>query len=106
MKIQARLLKNVDQDAWDVELAFNEGDFYAGILYGQFDASPNVSSAITADTQTDVIEIAASYVVGNGKFGAGAAFNDGDGREESTSYYLNYGYNLLTNCRVYTEVGF
>ncbi|MBV7299579.1 porin [Enterovibrio paralichthyis] len=94
---------DVDQTAWDLEVAYNEGPFYAGILYGQFE-SENKAGVKTQDV--DVIEIAGSYSKDKSKFGAGAAFNDGQGREESTSYYINYGYNLLTNCKLYAEVGY
>lgn len=91
------------QTAWDLEVAYNEGPFYAGILYGQFETKNN-AGVKTSDT--DVIEIAGSYSIDKSKFGAGAAFNDGQGRIESTSYYINYGYNLLTNCKLYAEVGY
>ncbi|MCC4797916.1 hypothetical protein BCT30_04395 [Enterovibrio norvegicus] len=95
-----------DQTGWDIEVAYNEGPFYVGLLYGNFDNDPNLGDLTKASSEVDVIELAGSYTFGKSKIGGGAAFNDGTGRSETTSYYINYGYNLLTNCRVYTEVGF
>jgi predicted porin len=95
-----------DQDGWDVELAYNEGPFYVGVLYGNFDNDPNLGDLTQPSEERDVAEFAASYSFDKSKVGVGYAYFDTDGRQEGSSLYINYGYNLLTNCRVYAEVGF
>ncbi|MGF1705956.1 porin [Enterovibrio baiacu] len=97
---------NVSEDAtgWDVELAYTEGPFYVGMLYGNFENTDAVNG-VTSDR--DTFELAGSYTVGKGKFGAGFAIDEDDkANRDATSYYVNYGYNILENCKVYTEIGF
>ncbi|KKD59369.1 hypothetical protein RN22_15745 [Grimontia sp. AD028] len=96
---------DVDNKGVVVQGTYSDGPFYAGLLYGNFENEQASTGAKTGDT--DVWEFAVAYTIGDGKFGAGVAFeDDSKSKKEDTSWYVNYSYSLSSLTTVYAEVGF